>query len=198
MLGGELRVFRSGARAREFAAQQFAGAEEARFHRALREAEGAGRGRNILLMKVEEQDGIAIFGRQGENSAADGLVTAGFVVSRSGDAGVGRLGYFIKGQHGGRDALQLRSIEVGSQGKEPGGESRVAAPLGQVTPRAKKGFLGHLLGALAIAAEAPGKIDQRRLPAADDGLERCVIAGENAGDTGSIGGGTFILTGIWT
>src|SRR5581483_1303122 len=162
MLRGELRVFRSGTRAREFAAQQFARAEETRFDGAFREMEGASGGGDILLMKVEEENGIAVFGRQGENRAADGLVTAGFVVSRSGNAGVWRLSYFIKGQHGGRDALQLGAIEIRGQREEPGGEGGIAAPLGEVAPSAEEGFLGHFFSTLAVAAEAPREIDQGR------------------------------------
>src|SRR5579875_2787129 len=103
MLRGELGVFRSWTRAREFAAQQFAGPEEARFDGALRKMEGAGCRRDILLMKVKEEDGVAVSGGQGKHCAAEGLVAGGLVVSSTGKAGIGRLGDLVERQHSGRD-----------------------------------------------------------------------------------------------
>jgi hypothetical protein len=56
--------------------------------------------------------------------------------------------------------------------------------LAQAPPDAEKGFLGHVLGAGAVAAVAPGEVDERTLPALDDLREGLHIAAEDAVNEG--------------
>ena len=61
-----------------------------------------------------------------------------------------------------------------------------------------KGLLGQLFGAPAIAAVAPGHIDERPLPAADDALEGLRVAGQDAGDIGLVAAGPVFGSGAGT
>ena len=144
------------------------------------------RRRNILLVKIEEKDGVAVSGRKSKDGTAEGLIARGIVEGRGGDALVGRLGDFIERERSGGDAANLGAVEIGGEGEEPGGEGGIAAELGEIAPCADEGFLCHFFGAAAIAAEAPGEIDEGRLPASDDSFECGRVAGEDAGDQGRV------------
>lgn len=188
MLGTEVCRFRWCAGPGELAAEQLAAAEKTRLDGALRDAEGAGGGGHILLVEIEEEDGVAVFGGKSEDSAAEGFVAGGILEGAAGDARIRWLSDFVEREHGGGDAAEFGAVEIGCEREEPGGKGGVAAELGEIAPGAEEGFLGHFFGASAVAAEAPGEIDEGRLPAADDGLEGRVVAGEDAGDDGFVGG----------
>ena len=47
--------------------------------------------------------------------------------------------------------------------------------------------LGHFFGTASIAAEAPGEIDEGRLPASNDTFEGRNVTGDNAGDESLVG-----------
>ncbi len=178
-----------GGGAREFGAQQLAGAEEPGLDGAFGDFEGAGGGGDILLVEIEEEDGVAIFGGQGEDGAAEGLIAGSVFEGGAGQVRVRRLGDVVKRERNGGQAAELGAVDIGSQGKEPGGEGGIAAELGEVAPGAEEGFLGHFFGAAAVAAIAPGEIDERALPAANDGFKGRRIAGEDARDGGFVGEG---------
>jgi hypothetical protein len=93
----------------------------------------------------------------------------------------------VEREHSGGDAAEFGPVEIGGEREKPGGEGGVAAELGEVAPGAQEGFLSHFFGAGAVAAEAPGQIDEGRLPAADDALEGRRVAGQDAGDDGFVG-----------
>jgi len=177
----------SGTRPGKLAAEEFAATKEANLDGTFRETEGACGRRNVLLVKVGEQDGVAVFGGKSEDGTAEGFVAGRLIESCPSDDWIGRLGNFVEREHGGGDAAEFSAVEIGGESKEPGGEGGVAAELGEIAPSAEEGFLGHFFGAGAIAAKAPRKIDERRLPAADDGLESGGIAGKDAGDDGFVG-----------
>ena len=86
----------------------------------------------------------------------------------------------------GWNALQLGAIDVGGDREEPGGEAAFAAPLPESAPGAKERLLGHLFGAAAIAAVAPGHVDERPLPALNNLCKGLQIAGEDAFDQSRI------------
>ena len=182
------RAAYSGKRPGEVAAQQIAAAKQPRLDRAFGYAKRAGGGSDILLVKVKEEDGVAVFGGKSEDSAAEGFVAGGILEGAAGDARIRWLSDFVEREHGGGDAAEFGAVEIGCEREEPGGKGGVAAELGEIAPGAEEGFLGHFLGAGAVAAEAPRKIDERRLPAADDALEGGCVAGKNAGDDGFVGG----------
>jgi hypothetical protein len=169
----------------ELGAEEIAGAEEARFDGACGQVETAGGGGDIHLLKVIEEEDLAVFWRQG----FDGFVEGGaFVVmfelleSASVEgAGVGGIGDLFEGEGDGRDAADLGAVEVGGKREEPGGEGGLLPPGGEVAEGAEEGLLGHVFGARAVAAEAVGEVDERRLPAADDALEGVGVAGEDMG-----------------
>ena len=127
--------------------------------------------RQIHLMKIEQDDGFAIAEGQGQHGAAHHFVVLlldrAFVLS----CRDGGLGGFVERQGDGGEALELGAEDIGCQSEEPGGEAGLATPLGETAPGANEGLLGHLFGAATVAAVAPGHVDERPLPAADDAFE---------------------------
>src|ERR1039457_169986 len=79
-------------------------------------------------------------------------------------------------------SLELGAENIGGQGEEPRGEAGLASPLWQSSPGTNESLLGQLLGSAPIAAVAPGHIDERALPAADDAFKGLNIAGQHAGN----------------
>lgn len=134
-------------------------------------------------MEIEEEDGVAVFGGKGEDGAAQGFVAGIFFEGGcGGEAWVRRLGDFVEGERHGGHAAELGSVDVGGEREKPGGEGGVAAKAGEFAESAEEGFLGHFFGSAAVAAKALGKIDEGRLPAADDAFEGGGVTGDYASD----------------
>jgi hypothetical protein len=70
MLRSEVLGGRCAARPGEFAAEEFAASEKTRFDGAFGNAECAGGSGDILLVEIEEEDCIAVFGGKGEDGPA--------------------------------------------------------------------------------------------------------------------------------
>ncbi len=105
----------------------------------------------------------------------------------------GRLRSSLQWQRLRGKSLQFRAIDVGGQRKQPGRKTRLPPPVGQPAPGAQKSILGHLLRTAAIAAVAPGHVDQRPLPAADDPLEGLHVAIQHARNVRKVGVGPVVL-----
>jgi hypothetical protein len=169
----------------QFGAKEIAGAEEAALDGALGKIEAAGGGRDIHLMKVIQDEDLAVFRRQGLDGSVEGGVAVAFVdvavESVVESAGIGGFVDLVEGKGDGWDAAQLGAVEVGGEREEPGGEDGLVTPGGEVAEGAEEGLLSHLLGTAAVAAEAVGEVDERRLPAAYDALEGGGFSGEDSG-----------------
>jgi hypothetical protein len=131
-------------------------------------------------MKIVLNYRFAVARRQGEHGAADCFVAQLFGESAQLNGWRGGLGDLVQGQVDDRKSLELGEEDIGGQSEEPGGKAGFAPPPREATPGAEEGILGQVLGTGAIAAIAPGHIDERTLPAADDALKRINVSGSPA------------------
>ena len=105
------------------------------------------------------------------NGAAHSAILVFLFEAAVDGTGIARLGYVIEGHEASRDAAEFGTVEIGGQGKEPRGESGLAAPVRERAVGAEEGLLGHFLGATAIVAEAIGEVHQGALPASDESFK---------------------------
>src|SRR5580658_3701273 len=116
--------------------KQIAATREPCFHRTLGQAHGGGGGGQIHFMKVIEDQGFAIFVRQGVDGAANCLIARRAVELGVVDERAGGFGGLIQWKVDRWNPPELGAVDVGGYGEEPGGEAALAPPLAEASPGA--------------------------------------------------------------
>src|SRR5882757_3088671 len=102
----------------QLAAEQVAGAEEAGLDGACGQAEAAGCGRDVHLMKVIQDENVAILWREGLDGLMDGCFLVALLEVAVDGARIVRLVDLVERKGDRRDAAQFGAVEVGGEGKE--------------------------------------------------------------------------------
>jgi hypothetical protein len=138
-------------------------------------------GHHLTIWLVEPSDGFADVGRPLRSKRdGRGIGTTGHV-RRS---GIGRI-------QPGDAASTLRSADCDPDGNpgQPRTERAVLTPRAESAKRGHERFLRCILGLVKVTEDSVAGADDRLALAVDENPERIAIAGQDAGDDGSVVGG---------
>jgi len=156
------------------------GPGQPRLHGAFRNAEHARGFHEIHLLKVIQDERLAILLRQRQHRASNQCGSLLILQPNERVSALTDRACRVERCGGRGPVAQTRTVGVHRDGGQPGRERGVAPKGPEGAECLDERFLGHVLGHRAIATEAPGQGHQPPLPSMDDTVERDGIAGEDA------------------